>query len=244
MANVARNTKPLGHKSYGSIAHLPGSRLGPGEHTVHEGQARIATQHVPGRKDRVIITEKLDGSNVAVAKVDGQILALSRAGYLATTSPYEQHHLFAAWVRERWLLFDELLAEGERVCGEWLAQAHGTRYQVDADSVFVAFDLMRGHQRSPYTEMLERVRGALCVAAVIEIGPRQPDWLLSQMAARAVNGLRGYHGAQEPIEGLVYRVETAGRFNFIAKYVRADFEPGRYLPELNGGEAVWNWRPA
>lgn len=34
-------TKPLGHKAYGSIPHLPTSRLGPGDHHVTEGQARI-----------------------------------------------------------------------------------------------------------------------------------------------------------------------------------------------------------
>jgi len=38
------NRKPLGGKSYGHIAHLPGSRMGPGDHKCHEGQKRIATE--------------------------------------------------------------------------------------------------------------------------------------------------------------------------------------------------------
>jgi hypothetical protein len=33
--------KPLNAKAYGSIGHLPMSRLGPGDWSVHEGQARI-----------------------------------------------------------------------------------------------------------------------------------------------------------------------------------------------------------
>ena len=79
-------SKPLGGKAYGSIGHLPSSRLGPGDHSVHEGQARICTTKVRDKRDRVIVQEKLDGSCCAVAKVEGRVVALGRAGYLATTS--------------------------------------------------------------------------------------------------------------------------------------------------------------
>lgn len=40
----------------------------------------------------------VDGSNVAVAKLDEKILPLTRAGYLVETSPFEQHHFFAYWI--------------------------------------------------------------------------------------------------------------------------------------------------
>ncbi|KKL70160.1 hypothetical protein LCGC14_2107750, partial [marine sediment metagenome] len=33
------------------------------------------------------------------------------------------------------------------------------------------------------------------------------------------------------------------RVLFLAKWVRPDKEDGIYLPEISGGEAVWNWRP-
>ena len=36
--------KPLGRKAYGSIPHLPGSRIGPGDHHCHEGQRRIGLE--------------------------------------------------------------------------------------------------------------------------------------------------------------------------------------------------------
>jgi hypothetical protein len=42
---------------------------------------------------------------------------------------------------------------------------------------------------------------------------------------------------------VVYRVERKGRFDYLAKYVRPGKVDGKYLPELNGGDAVWNWRP-
>jgi len=38
------SNKPLNQKAYGSIPHLPGSRLGPGDYSIGEGQARIATE--------------------------------------------------------------------------------------------------------------------------------------------------------------------------------------------------------
>jgi hypothetical protein len=63
--------KPLGIKNYGHIPHLRGSRMGVGDHTCHDGQSRIATAWVRDRHDEVIVQEKLDGSNVGVARLDG-----------------------------------------------------------------------------------------------------------------------------------------------------------------------------
>ena len=69
--------KPLGRKAYGSIPHLPNSRIGPGDHKCHEGQERIATVKSRNKHDVIIVQEKLDGSNVAVALKDGIILPFS-----------------------------------------------------------------------------------------------------------------------------------------------------------------------
>jgi hypothetical protein len=43
--------KPLGMKNYGHIAHLSGSRTGPGDHSCELGQARIATLKARDRHD-------------------------------------------------------------------------------------------------------------------------------------------------------------------------------------------------
>ena len=56
-------------------------------------------------------------------------------------------------------------------------------------------------------------------------------------------GQFGFHGALEPVEGAVWRVERKGKVDFLGKYVRPDKIDGCYLPEINGGAAVWNWRP-
>jgi len=233
-------TKPLGRKCYGSIGHLPGSRLGPGDHRINDGQARILTEKTRDRHDRVIVCEKLDGSNVGIANVGGTILALGRSGYLAQTSPYEQHQLFAAWVRENNDRF-QFLKDGERVCGEWLAQAHGTRYRLSHDP-FVAFDIMRGDERATFAEFAQRISEAnIAMPTVLFVGEGQS---FSVVDAMKKLGEFGFHGALEPAEGAVWRVERMGKVDFLGKYVRPDKVDGRYLPELSGKEAVWNWRPA
>ena len=91
---MERERKPLGRKSYGSIPHLPGSRIGPGDHKCSEGQAKIATEKKRDKHDLIIVQEKLDGSNVGIAKINDDIIPLTRAGYLANTSPFIQHQYF------------------------------------------------------------------------------------------------------------------------------------------------------
>jgi hypothetical protein len=230
-------SKPLGRKSYGSIGHLPSSRLGPGDHNVHEGQARICCEKVRDKHDEVIVQEKLDGSCCAVAKVGGQILALGRAGWLAQTSPYEQHQLFAAWVRGEYVRFDAMLDEGERVVGEWLAQAHGTRYAL-VHEPFVPFDIMRDGLRMPFD----------AVAGIVgRAGFRTPHLLHRGSAIAVAEALARldttHHGALDPIEGVMYRVQRKGAVDFLAKFVRHDKVDGCYLPERTNQGAVWNWRP-
>lgn len=230
--------KPLGRKAYGSIPHLPGSRTGPTDSTVPEGQGRICTDDVRDDRDEIIVQEKLDGSCCAVGNVDGDILALTRSGYEATTSPYEQHDFFAAWVRERWTRFDELLDPGERIVGEWLAMAHGTLYDPDHPGFrpFIAFDLMTEAERVPYDVFHARVNGRLPVPRLIHRGGALSfDRLWSRLEPSG-------HGA-EAVEGAVYRVERAGEVDYLAKWVRPDKIDGKYFEQNHPEGPIYHWRP-
>lgn len=236
-----RPVKPLGRKAYGSIPHLPGSRMGPADHSCHEGQARIATESKRDKNDRIIVQEKLDGSCVAVAKVDGDVVALGRAGYLASTSPYEQHHLFDVWVKENVKRLDLVLSEGERIVGEWLAQAHGTRYDLGGREPFVPFDVMYETTRYTWQEVLFRMH-AIDLQTPMVLNDTENAISISD-AMTNLNRL-GFYGAVDPVEGAVWRVERNGEVDFLVKYVRPDKVDGLYLPEISGKEIVWNWRPA
>ncbi len=233
-----RERKPLGRKAYGSIGHMPGSRRGPGDHGVHDGQGAICTVKPRDRHDTVIVQEKLDGSNVAVARVDGRLVALNRAGYVCWSSRRAQHHMFAHWLFRNESSFD-WLDEGWRVCGEWLAQAHGTRYDLVGLRLppFVAFDLMSGTRRAPLAEFESTVKG-IPRARVIHVGGALPI-----DDAMAMLGDKGQYGALDQVEGAVWRVERRGEVDFLAKYVRPDKVDGSYLPELTGKPPVWNWTP-
>jgi hypothetical protein len=231
-----KNAKPLGQKAYGSIPHLPGSRMGDGDHHIEEGQAQIATVKTRDKHDLVIVQEKLDGSNCAVAKVGGKILALVRAGYLADTSPWEQHLLFSKWVESEHARFDELLNEGERVCGEWLAQAHGTIYKLPHEP-FIPFDIMLGNDRILYRQFLLRVLPlGFTPPHLIHIG--EPLSIEKALNGIVVSG----HGAVDEVEGVVYRVERNNTVDFLTKYVKPYKVDGKYLPERNNGITVWNWK--
>ncbi|MBI2041105.1 MAG: RNA ligase family protein [DPANN group archaeon] len=230
--------KPLGIKAYGHIPHLPGSRLGPGDHKCSDGQARICTQKTRDKHDLIIVQEKVDGSCVAVARLDDKILALNRAGYLAQTSPYEHHQLFAYWVRENESRFSAALNNGERLCGEWLALAHGTLYNLPPNhGPFVAFDLILGNARTPYYEFKERLGEHFVTPRVIHTGG--PLGIESLLKVLEPSG----HGAIDPVGGAVWRVERNGEVDFLAKWVRPDKLDGKYLPEVSGGRPIWNWRP-
>ena len=216
--------KPLGMKAYGSIPHLPGSRMGAGDHHCHEGQAAICYGLNRTKKWVVTVEEKLDGSNVAVALLDGEIIPLTRAGYVANTSPYEQHQVFHDWVLFNEVRFRRVLREGERVCGEWLWLAHGTRYELKTEP-FVAFDLMKGNTRLNVMERDSRLLYDFAMPALLSIRPIPIEEAMERL------GTYGKHGAIDPVEGCVWRVELDGKVDFLAKYVRPDKVDGQYLDQ-------------
>ncbi len=227
--------KPLGRKAYGHIPHLPGSRVGPGDHKLNEGQTSILTERKRDKYDTVYVSEKLDGSCCAVAKLEGgTIVPLIKAGYHASTSRFKQHHLFARWVNRNFQRFSDLLQPGERVVGEWLVQAHGTLYKLPHEP-FVAFDMMAGTERLCYQDMVCRL------GLYSFIWPRL---LFAGDAVPIINACNlletSGHGAVDPVEGAVWRVERKGKVDFLGKWVRQDKIDGYYMDFEDSDFVVWN----
>ena len=129
-------------KNYDSIPHLSTSKMfQQADKKISEGQELILTKKIRDWKDLVIVTEKIDGSNVGIIKKNGDLIPITRAGYHALSSPYTQHRLFAKWVELNKNKF-EWIPEGLRICGEWCIMAHGTIYDITGESPFVAFDII------------------------------------------------------------------------------------------------------
>jgi hypothetical protein len=239
---LSDRTKPLGGKAYGSIPHLPGSRRGPNDYGLSDAQAAILTTRARDRRDLVIVEEKLDGGCVSAAKIDGQIVALTRAGYNATAGDFKHHHLWGQFVEDFRDRFDALLTEGERVVGEWCVMAHGTRYALP-HLPFVAFDIMRGTKRAPWHDRRERVAAVdLPQPALLHAGGP-----LSVAAAVAMLDQGSAHGALDTVEGAVWRVERDGACDFLGKYVQPGKVDGCYLSSVTGAGDRWNtwagWTP-
>lgn len=234
----AKPEKPLGIKAYGSTPHLIGSRVGPADHTMPLSQSLLFTSGKGRPGDRFVVSEKMDGSCCAVAKSNGNILALQRAGYFAEHSPYELHRVFHRWVLQRAAMFDEMLAEGERLCGEWLHTAMGTLYRIDdPDQLFVGFSIIGGQQRIPYDDFAARCRKFdRPTAHVLSDGPPLPVETALEML-----GEKGFHGALDGTEGVVYLHEKKGRFCAIGKYVKQGKVDGRHMSSITGGGDVVNY---
>ncbi|HWH76890.1 MAG TPA: RNA ligase family protein [Candidatus Binatus sp.] len=121
--------------------------------------------------------------------------------------------------------------------GEWLAQAHGTRYRLRHEP-FVIFDIMTGAERSLSENVFAKcaIHG-FTTPRILSFGP-------SVSIEKAMSLLdRAHHGAIDEIEGCVWRVQRNGEVDFLAKYIRPEKVDGRYLPEVSGDSPVWNWRP-
>jgi len=113
----------------------------------------------------------------------------------------------------------------------------------------VAFDLMVNRERVRYDDLINRVKlGDFFTPTVIHRGGP-----LSVEAAMQALDTYGFHGALDPVEGAVWRVERNEFTNpgqnsdrkwiveFLVKYVRPDKQDGIYLPEISGKNSVWNW---
>jgi len=231
---VGAPEQPLGRKAYAKIPHLPGSRTGPSDRLASPQQARRCTdQSRPG--DTVVVQEKLDGSCVAVAVKAGEVIALGREGRRADASQNPGRQLFARWVARHAARFREVLDEGEWLAGEWLALAHSTRYRLSHEP-FVAFDLFRGDAALATDLLEERLGGRFARPALLHRGTAVD---VATIDGRL--GPTGHHGAVDPVEGAVWRVERAGVVVIRAKFVRPAKRDGVLLPENSGRPAIWNW---
>lgn len=233
---------------YGSIPHLPGSRAAA-DRVLRAPEARRCLDPTAARPGvEVVVQEKLDGSCVGVRVVraaDGvgkSLVGLGREGRLVQVSPNEGRRMFAVWLTRFTATLVDRLEEDEVLVGEWLALVHGTRYAL-AHEPFVPFDLIaqgpHGRVRAPVDVLAARLEGTgLAMPAIVHRGPPLPI-----DAALEALGPHGRHGAIDPPEGLVYRVERAGRVDLVAKYVSPDKVDGARLPENTGEPPMYHWRP-
>lgn len=237
LRSIEIKIRVLPYKAYNSISHLPGSRTGSADRTLDRERTLMLLSLPREPQDEVIVQEKLDGSCVSVANINGEIYALGKEGDLAYLSINPNRQLWAEWVEQEKQRFFKILQPGERIVGEWLAMAHGTRYQLQHEP-FVAFDFFNkdNHQLS-YDLLLEKIASAHFISpALLHRGT--PCSIEKGLALLG----QGFHHSIDPPEGLVWKLQRNKKIIFMAKYVRKDKVDGLYLTEKTGKDSIWNWK--
>ena len=237
---MALENKPEGCSGYGSIGHLPGSKLGPTDSKIPEQQAAIATIKTRDKHEVVIVQEKTDGSGTGVVRIDNEIYPITRTGFLANTSQYEHHRRFAQWALDQKSRFLKLLKPGETARGECLMATHSIRYRLKHEP-FVLFDITIKKERVCYDEFVTRASDDFVLPSTVHVGGALSiESAMSKINVKQPDGTYGGHGALDLPEGVVYRVEKKQKLLFITKYVRSDFEAGKYLDGVSGQGTIWN----
>ena len=122
------------HK-YPRTLHIQGSRSQPGDEDLKDVPfAKI--------KDRyLVIEEKMDGSNVGVSFVDGELKLQSRGHYLSGGPREKQFDLFKSWGYQHICELRELLGEQYVMYGEYMFAKHTIFYDRLPD-YFMEFDIL------------------------------------------------------------------------------------------------------
>lgn len=226
-------------KNYGRIPHLSSSYMTDGDHRITMGQEEMLTKKRKSKSAQVIVLEKYDGCNGGILKTGNRIVALTRSGNEARFSPHAHLKLFWAWTRCFEKELSDLLLEEERLVVEWLALAHGTKYEINHFHPAVAIDLFFSNgERARFSELQNRLKDSSFFAARVlhEGDPIEPAKLRNKLNEKT----KEFQSIEEP-EGLIYRYEEKERVFFLAKWVRENYEPAKYWKDENGKNVeVWN----
>jgi ATP-dependent RNA circularization protein (DNA/RNA ligase family) len=227
-------------RNFGNIKHLTGSRLKDSGDTILDEilQPYFSEKLQFPKRDKLYVTEKIDGANVGVYKKNGKLYPVQRKGYDVRTSEWEFLRRFANFVKDNTARFDGLLADGERICGEWMIKTHSLFYEMPHEP-FVVFDIIRGIEkpvRPSYAEIIKRCKDYGFIAANLI---HEGEAISVKEALRLLGG--GSHGCTTSPEGIVYRYERDGTFEMSAKYVSNLSVGGDYMNDENAYNKWINW---
>lgn len=208
-------------RNFGSIKHLNGSRLIEDKDTYLdvEKQKYFTDSLRDKRTDKVIISEKIDGMNAGVIKLNDRIYPITRRGYdvrtlgLANYKTVYLAYCWAKWVNEHTWKFDNILENGDRLVFENCIVKHTLGYKFKGSPVFL-LAMYKGDKQVSYSELVDIAKhNRLTLPPLINYGMAlKPDYVLKDFG-------KGLVGCKEKAEGIVYRYETDNEFRGYAKFV-------------------------
>ena len=101
----------------------------------------VSSMFCDGRR-RVIIEEKVDGSNLGISKcpISGKLLVQNRSHYISN-GDHIQYSRINEWIEEHRQALNLILQDGNRILyGEWVVARHSIPYK-RLPGLFVAFDI-------------------------------------------------------------------------------------------------------
>jgi atypical dual specificity phosphatase len=168
----------------------------------------------------VVVEEKVDGANVGISVVDGQLVVQNRSHFVNEETS-EQFRPLGEWLRahsaELWTIFE---AHPRYVLyGEWLHVKHSIHYTRLPDR-FMLFDILDGATG----KFLDAAAIAALIGDTTLVRTRvmfQGRTTLKDLVALASTAKSDFYDG--PVEGIYVRTEEAGWVVQRGKIVRADF---------------------
>ena len=211
--------------NFSSIKHLSGSRLidEKDSYMSKEGQRKFIEKKL-NLLDNIIVTEKIDGMNAGLMKLNNEYYTLSRKGYdVRTKILYEDKSI--NWLFFFWAYYcsefvrDYVLLEGERLVFENAMMIHSLQYDFKKITpVFLLAVYDRDNKRKNY----EDTKG-IANSCNIEL----PPILSERLPLKPEDIIKFYDkspvGCKGLMEGLVYWYERNNNgvysYDGLAKYV-------------------------
>ncbi len=186
-------------RKYGRTFHLPQSPGATSDDKILQDTSALLAEA------QVVITEKMDGENTTI-----------HAGGCHPRSPDARYHPSRDWMKAFAAGISPVLAEGERIVGEYLYARHAIAYPA-LPSYFLGFAWIVDGVIQPWEETLARF-GGLGIASVPVLYRGPPSEQVIQGTISALD--------LETQEGFVIRAARgfgeADMQTLLAKYVRAD----------------------
>ncbi|ODA33832.1 RNA ligase family protein [Planctopirus hydrillae] len=208
---------------YPRTPHLFGSKGTDDDKHLGEAESKAFIDD-----DRLIVEEKIDGTNVGIHFLDSGEMVLQCRGHLITEGMHPQYDLFKQWAAVKRQVLEGQLENRFILFGEWVYARHSIHYR-KLTHYFFEFDIYDKGQKE-FLNLNRRLSilegtGIQTVPVVhmgrmdrddLEdlIGPSQFDSYFENPVTKRADNL---------MEGLYLRTEAAGVVTGRAKFVRPEF---------------------
>jgi len=179
--------------------------------------------------DEVIFTEKVDGSNVGISIVDGEVKLQSRGSWIGG-GDHPQYNVLKQWASVKKPELETLLEPGDVLYGEWVYARHTVKY-TQLPHYFLAFDIWNKSMGGFLSR--DFMVGLLDGTGIVPVGEIYRGKVSSVDDVLEFIGKPSMYGA-ERIEGVYLRVDESdsgllrARFKFVDPKFRATVDESEH----------------